>query len=85
MPRRKLTEAEKERMQKARREARRQKDEAIELLERNPQFQHPKFWMSVDYKIVEEVREAMEKARTSQAKTRIKELEKELAELKSDV
>ena len=82
MPRRKLTEQEKEAMQVARVETRGKRAEALAVLAENDQFTNPKFWKLIDCEVRGEVVKAIQKAGQAEKQAKIARLEAELAELR---
>ncbi len=84
MPRRKLTEDEKARMQAARVKAREEKQQALDAVENNSQFANPKFWKNVDSGTIAAIEKAMEQAKKAVKSARIVKLEEELAQLKGE-
>ena len=84
MPRRKLTESEKEKMQEARTQAREQKAGALDAVTNNSKFINPKFWKIVPPELFTAIEKAMEQARKSVKRDKIRALERELAELKGE-
>jgi len=84
MPRKKLTQKEKDAMQSARAAAKEAKAQATSALNANvDQFSNMKFWKNVDPAVAEGVATAIEKSAKSRKRAEIKELEQRLATLKS--
>ncbi|MFA4945263.1 MAG: hypothetical protein WC789_11250 [Lentisphaeria bacterium] len=84
MPRKSLSPEQKNAMQAARKDAKAQKEAALQALESNVQFVNPKFWAGIDAALYDDVANAIAKAERSFKKSMIKELERQLAELKSE-
>ena len=80
-----LTDEEKEYMQRRRVEARKEKEDAIAMLENNPQFCKPSFWRSLDPDIVQDVQEAIRRSQKEQKKREIERLQKRIDELQGDL
>lgn len=88
MPRgrqRPLTEEEKNYMKQRRTEARREKEEAVAMLENNPQLKRSSFWRSVDSETVRGVSDAIKRAEKEINQREIKRLEKKISKLREDV
>ncbi len=84
MPRRKLTDKEKQAMQRARVVASKERADAKDALANNPQFLNEKFWRNVDFELLENVEAAIEDAKEETKRSRILELESTLAKLRSE-
>ncbi|MFW5893863.1 MAG: hypothetical protein ACOCUY_01885 [Verrucomicrobiota bacterium] len=80
-----LTDEEKNYMKQRRAEARREKEEAMAMLENNPQLKRSSFWRSVDSDTVKEVSDAIKRADKELKQREINRLEKKLNKLREDV
>ena len=84
MPRRKLTPAEKKKMQAARARAQQDKSAAMAVLQDNAQFANPVFWQGVDPDLLEEIEKAIAKSKSAAKRAKIAALEAELAKLRGE-
>lgn len=80
-----LTEEEKSYMQQRRVEARREKEEAVAMLENNPQLQRSAFWRSVDPETAQAVSDAIRRAQREIKQREIDRLQKRIDELQEDI
>lgn len=79
-----LTDEEKNYMKQRRAEARREKEEAMAMLENNPQLKRSSFWRSVDAETVKEVSDAIKRAEKELKQREIKRLEKKISKLREN-
>jgi len=84
MPRRKLTDTEKNAMQEGRKQTSVERSAALNVLLSNPQFTRPKFWKLVDDDLRKTIVKAIDKARWLEKASKISRLETELARLKAE-
>jgi len=84
MPR-ELTDEHIRKMQDARVQAREEKKEAVEVVQNNPQLGNSKFWKAIDFDKIVAIKNAIEEYLSSQKLDRIRELEKELEDLKREL
>lgn len=80
-----LTEEEKAYMQQRRIEARREKEEAMAMLENNPQILRSAFWRSVDADTAQAVADAIKRAQKEIKQREIERLQQRINKLQDDM
>jgi TRAP-type C4-dicarboxylate transport system substrate-binding protein len=81
MPRRPLSDEQKEKMQEARKSTSQEREAAFAILESNSQFTNPKFWERVSTEFQDEVLAALRKAQRALRKDEIARLKAKIEEL----
>jgi hypothetical protein len=85
MPRRPLSDDQKEKMQEARKSTSLEREAAFAILESNSQFTNSKFWERVATEFQDEVVGAIRKAQRALKKDEIARLKAKIEELESDI
>ena len=85
MPRGPLTDAQKAKMQQARKATGKQRDAALSALEANSQFTNPKFWAQVAPEFQDEVVKAIRKSQRQVKKAEIARLQAKIEQLASSL
>jgi len=85
MPRKPLSKDQKAKMQSARKTTAQAREAALEALQANAQFTHPKFWVKVAAEVQDAVVKAIKKAQRAGKQAEIVRLEKKIEKLKREV
>jgi hypothetical protein len=85
MPRKPLTKDQKAKMQNARKTTAEDRQAALEALQANAQFVHPKLWTKVDPEVQDAVVKAIKKAQRGAKKAEIARLQKKIMKLEAEI